>query len=898
VAPACRSLTRALLVAGTLLSIASLVAAAPLPRPRANAAAPGRLQVESRHGIESACGTRLESGVEMVEAHAARPIAASLPTPHSTDAGEIAVLEDDGNFFFTDKSGRAIADLAAIGQSFYRTHGDDYDCLAVYLSTGLSTWLGSPNAIAAAFVLRNTIRGIGVDSLDVGGNMGSASRLQWMLSLNGLQRYPSDPNADIAGDTFSSMDVLGHEFGHRWLAYTLIDSAGTPTTALLGRDLQHWSFFFDSDSSLMEGGNWSPVAPDSFICDGLSNAYGNLDLYLMGLRSKANTPPFFTLHDATNFDPPGNYTSTSFATLDMTCHARAHFWSIDDLEAVNGPRVPDAASAPHSFRVGFILVVPRGQDASAADLAKLDHMRSLFPGYFSTLTQGLGAIDPTLDSRAGSVAIAHDPLYDRLDLDTPVPVTAGISIAQEGIPLTLDASSLRLFWRLGTSGAFSSLPMTATGAPDSFSASLPANPGYDGTVQYYLYAASDSTGIDAFDPPAGAAAPHAFAVGPDHLPPNIVHTPIAEQGEGQLPVTILARVTDNVALASVKLEWGVDGSISHLDPMTAVGRDSFALTIGGGLTNGHEIDYRIDALDTSGNSAVSESGLQGGRPWTLLIRRDWSFDTENSTGGLTHAPYWFSYLDAWHPTTESSYPSGGTAWKCGSEAPLPYPVHLDANLYLPPLDSVANGTQLRFAHRYALEENDATEAWDGARVEGQIGNGPWIPLNPAVPYSHVFLNNSNPFQAGTPCWSGSSNGWRTESVDLSPLAPGPARVRFRMLADDDIGFDGWLVDQIVVDFPDGTSAVPPLAAASHGPWPNPASDALRIQLVLPRAGRVEWALYDLAGRRVAGLTSREFAAGAVPLEAKLPRTLRAGVYLAKLSAPGVPPRVDRIAIVR
>ena len=138
-----------------------------------------------------------------------------------------------------------------------------------------------------------------------------------------------------------------------------------------------------------------------------------------------------------------------------------------------------------------------------------------------------------------------------------------------------------------------------------------------------------------------------------------------------------------------------------------------------------------------------------------------------------------------------------------------------------------------------------------------------------------------------------------DTVDLSPLAPGPARVRFRMLADDDIGFDGWIVDAIVVDFPGDPTSVPPaLATGSHAPWPNPASDALRMELALPRAGRVEWTLFDLAGRRIATLARGVFAAGAVPLEAPLPRTLHPGVYLAKLEAPGVTTRVDRIAIVR
>src|SRR5689334_21770358 len=106
--------------------------------------------------------------------------------------------------------------------------------------------------------------------------------------MNGLQKYPSDPDASIGGgnDTFSTMDVIAHEFAHRWLAYTFVDSAGSPSPALLGRDYQHWNFFFDADSSFMEGCDWAIVRPDSFETDGVSSTFGALDQYLMGMRTR------------------------------------------------------------------------------------------------------------------------------------------------------------------------------------------------------------------------------------------------------------------------------------------------------------------------------------------------------------------------------------------------------------------------------------------------------------------------------------------------------------------------------------------------------------------------------------------------------------------------------------
>ena len=67
--------------------------------------------------LERACGTDL-GALPVLYAQAAERRAASAitpqPTPHSTDVGEIAVLEDDGTFFFTDKDGHVNLDVAVL----------------------------------------------------------------------------------------------------------------------------------------------------------------------------------------------------------------------------------------------------------------------------------------------------------------------------------------------------------------------------------------------------------------------------------------------------------------------------------------------------------------------------------------------------------------------------------------------------------------------------------------------------------------------------------------------------------------------------------------------------------------------------------------------------------------
>jgi hypothetical protein len=173
-------------------------------------------------------------------------------------------------------------------------------------------------------------------------------------------------------------------------------------------------------------------------------------------------------------------------------------------------------------------------------------------------------------------------------------------------------------------------------------------------------------------------------------------------------------------------------------------------------------------------------------------------------------------------------------------------------------------------------------------------------LAPLAGYSHVYLINSNPFQRDTPCWSGESNGWRGESVDLSTYAPGPVRVRFRMLADEFLGGLGWFVDRVRVTYPGSPTAVPITDAgvALGLPRPNPAHGALRQSVGLAREAAGEWALYDLAGRRVALLWRGTIPPGGHELSATVPAALPNGLYFTRLALDGREGRADRVAVIR
>src|SRR5262249_5884327 len=155
------------------------------------------------------------------------------------------------------------------------------------------------------------------------------------------------------------------------------------------------------------------------------------------------------------------------------------------------------------------------------------------------------------------------------------------------------------------------------------------------------------------------------------------------------------------------------------------------------------------------------------------------------------------------------------------------------------------------------EDGGGTRAFDGAMVEVEVGNGAWTLVTPDSGYTHLMAEADQGIAQDSPCWSGRRDDWHEERVDLSPFAPGPVRFRFRMSTDLFVGRGGWWVDQVQSHFPSqGTAGAGPptdAALALGATWPNPAAGTLRQGLRLPRTSRVDWALFDVAGRRAATL---------------------------------------------
>ena len=889
---------RILAAAWIALHVADLSAAAPLraPRPAPPPLAPLSVSADAA-AIDKACGTdvdRLAQWLEVAAERASTMGNVPLPTPHSTDIGEIAVLEDDGTFFFPDKGGNVNLDVAAAARAFYRTHGDDYDQIAVWLSSGLTNWLGSPTAFAAFWQTRNAVSGIGLSTYDYNTALGLPPRLQGVLTMNGLHRYPDDPNADVPGlPNYVAQDIMAHEFGHEWLAYCDVQNGGIPTHDLLGRAFQHWSFFFDSHGSVMEGPDWVPVGPDTFRSDPPIARFGELDQYLMGLRPAAQVPPFFVISPSAQFYPPGSYVTYSDPNTTLTVKGPSTNFTINDVITANGPRVPAPSASPVAFRLATILVVPRGADPTPADLAKLENIRTTFPITVNDYTGGRMVLDPTLDSKPGKLRLAHRRLPDTEIANQPRPIGVRVVVEPAGIPTAVDPDSVTLRWKTNAAAPWNVVAMSMVAA-DTFTAVLPPQPA--GTVvQYAFRAAATVAGVSGVLPDLSHSGPFKTRVGADVTPPVVTHWAQHTQAAARLPQPLLARVTDNLGLASVTCEVRVNGIPQAPVAAASAGGDSFTVSIGAGVSSGSTIAYRFVAKDAS---AAQNTGYSNAAFDTLKVGFD-HVDGFWNAGPWLHGNVRFNRRDEWHPVELAAAPSGSGAWHCGSDS-IPYGPYQDAALTSGLVYGIVPGCMLTFSHRYDLEDW-SSYAFDGARVEAQLNGGTWEPITPVGGYTHVIAGSDEGLPEGAPCWSGNSTQWRSEQFDLGAFAPGPIRVRFRMSTDLWVGDGGWWVDDVRVHFPtQSTTGVGPTTAhVELGPlWPNPASGPLRQALRLPAAANVDWALFDLAGRRIATLWRGTLAGGAQELVATPPRTLAGGLYFSRVTVAGRALAARRVAIVR
>ena len=288
-----------------------------------------------------------------------------------TDGGSAAVGERFAQ--------QAQVDLVALARKFYRTHGDSYDQLVLWSDAPVIT-----DAFAFETTVKNEVRGLGVDTYDLAADFGSGGRLRSLVVMDWLGKYPDDPLQKFLGEN-NTVSLLGQESGHRWLAFMEFrDRTGARSDALLGRDLAHWSFFFDSDGSVMEGNDIQDLGGGAFRTVGAVQRYSLLDQYAMGLIDDSAVPPFFYVESPTNIS--ATRTRESAPEVGVTFNGTRRDVLIQDIIAIHGPRIPPANESAREHRQAFVYLVSAGRSADSGQVAKIDRFRRAWETFFLQAT--------------------------------------------------------------------------------------------------------------------------------------------------------------------------------------------------------------------------------------------------------------------------------------------------------------------------------------------------------------------------------------------------------------------------------------------------------------------------------------------------------------------------------
>ena len=301
-------------------------------------------------------------------------------------------FQDQGDGTYSLATGTALFDVTA---AFYEDHPDDYDMLIVWTDFPLNDiW-------AFSLITDHSIQGIGQqEQLELWGEepmtpdmAGSAGRLQLATLMSSRHLYEPEP-------TWGPQDILTHEIGHRW-------SANLPLTWLpdpwVLTDLwaAHWNIYAAVGGPSAEGyGQLVDDGGGSFHFEQATDlAYSTVELYQQGLIPPEEVGPLYRVLDASGFDPAtcfGQPIDEHTYSCEVSYQGTREDFTIDDVIAAIGPRVPAYGAAQTEFRMAFILVCVDPASCSAEGLAFTEEQRVAWEDTFAVANGGRATADTSL----------------------------------------------------------------------------------------------------------------------------------------------------------------------------------------------------------------------------------------------------------------------------------------------------------------------------------------------------------------------------------------------------------------------------------------------------------------------------------------------------------------------
>lgn len=194
----------------------------------------------------------------------------------------------------------------------------------------------------------------------------------------------------------SASQVALHEFGHRWLYFPSVRVNGASSRVLnpvSAHPAQYvhmpaaFKVYDDAESSTMGGAQFTQQGDGSWIARVANAGFSWVELYLMGLASPSEVPPWFFL-DGTQPALGGEYWPLDKQVVTGTPTSV----SIDQIIGASGERKPSAAASQRGFRVPFVIVTYPGELATPEQVAQMTALRTVFEKNFALATGGRAAV--------------------------------------------------------------------------------------------------------------------------------------------------------------------------------------------------------------------------------------------------------------------------------------------------------------------------------------------------------------------------------------------------------------------------------------------------------------------------------------------------------------------------
>lgn len=471
------------------------------------------------------------------------------------------------------------------------------------------------------------------------------------------------------------------------------------------------------------------------------------------------------------------------------------------------------------------------------------------------------------------------------DFEEPVAeLPVWVEISSE---LDVDNSSVAIVFSTDNFNTSKSVSLKYNNSNNLFEGNIPLN-GAKGKVQYY-YAANTTDDVAFSCPSQAPDKKFSFVIGPDYYPPVLKHNPSKLLTTVHPVLDLAANASDNVGIATVQVEYKINGEVQELQALKLNGPDLYTgqVEFPTGLTETDNVEYRILAIDNTARGNKRYLPTSGYFPVEV-------FESQTPVAGYVND--FDSYTTDFEVSDfEFSRPLGFSSGNLHTVSPYPQSdvenekYNLVAQLKFPII--LQENGEMSFDEVVLVEPGEEgtiyTEEnfWDFVIVEGSKNNGKsWLPITEGYDSNVDQLWSSHftsTLKSAVSEAVGQENMFLRQTINLTENTPFEAGdtviFRFRLASDKAVTGWGWAIDNLNIQGV-ATGIEDELANEDVSIYPNPFDRSIFVEGLETDASDIEIIVTDLYGKIIHRET-RNDAAYSQKLRVDLP-DVAPGIYMA------------------